>query len=158
MAIASEVVRAAGQESLLSVPVSLPYVDEPILLSVGDRVTIPTEFWNYAADSVNMVVMDDYRLNERGQTWLSDVSDPTITGVVRWLGTLPPISDTQLFAGIQTVSLVSYVKKYIYNYENSCLHRTLLSLLTTMALVVLMLIKHILLVLKNMESFFRWSM
>ena len=105
MAVTSEVARAAGQESLLSVPVSLPYVDEPILLSVGDRVTIPTEFWNYAADSVNMVNKGDFDLNKKGQPWLSDVSDPTITGVVRWLGTLPPISDTQLFAGIQTVSL-----------------------------------------------------
>ena len=97
MAVASEVARAAGQESLLSVPVSLPYVAKPILLSVGDRVTIPTEFWNYAASCVN-------RLNSG--TWLSDVSDPVIAGVVRWLGTLPPISDTQLFAGIQTVSLI----------------------------------------------------
>ena len=35
MAVVSEVTRAVGQESLLSVPVSLPYVDEPILLSVG---------------------------------------------------------------------------------------------------------------------------
>ena len=96
MAVASEVTRAAGQESLLSVFVSLPYVDEPILLSVGDRVTIPTEFWNYAAGYANGI---------QSQTWLSDVSDPTITGVVRWLGTLPPISDTQLFAGIQTVSV-----------------------------------------------------
>ena len=101
MAVASEVVRAAGQESLLSVPVSLPYVDEPILLSVGDRVTIPTEFWNYAADSVS----DSISNTSKDQPWLSDVSDPTITGVVRWLGTLPPISDTQLFAGIQTVSV-----------------------------------------------------
>ena len=105
MAVASEVVRAAGQKSLLSVPVSLPFVDEPILLSVGDRVTIPTEFWNYAADRVNMVIMNSKVLKERGQPWLSDVSDLTITGVVRWLGTLPPISDTQLFAGIQTVSV-----------------------------------------------------
>ena len=114
MAVASEVARAAGQESLLSVPVSLPYVDEPILLSVGDRVTIPTEFWNYAADSVNVVNKDDKRLKTRGHPWLSDVSDPAITGVVNWLGTLPPISDTQLFAGIQTVSLISYVKDIIY--------------------------------------------
>ena len=90
------VARAVGQESLLSVPVSLPYVDEPILLSVGDRVTIPTEFWNYATRYANI---------KKTHTWLSDVSDPTITGVVKWLGTLPPISDTQLFAGIQTVSL-----------------------------------------------------
>ena len=105
MAVASEVVRAVGQESLLSVPVSLPYVDEPILLSVGDRVTIPTEFWNYAADSINVISKNDINLKTRGQPWLSDVSDPTITGVVRWLGTLPPIGDTQLFAGIQTVSL-----------------------------------------------------
>ena len=96
MAVTSEVVRAAGQESLLSMPVSLPYVDEPILLYVGDRVTIPTEFWNFAADCVN---------KRKAKTWLSDISDPTITGVVRWLGTLPPISDTQLFAGIQTVSV-----------------------------------------------------
>ena len=96
MAVASEVVRAAGQESLLSVPVSLPYVDEPILLSVGDRVTIPTEFWKFAAGCVN---------KRRAQTWLSDVSDPTITGVVKWLGALLPIGDTQLFAGIQTVSV-----------------------------------------------------
>ena len=99
MAVASEVARAAGQESLLSVPVSLPYVDEPILLSVGDRVTIPTEFWNFAAGCVHS------RKVKNIQTWLSDVSDPTITGVVRWLGTLPSISDTQLFAGIQTVSV-----------------------------------------------------
>ena len=114
MAVASEVVRAAGQESLLSVPVSLPYVDEPILLSVGDKVTIPTEFWNYAANSVKLVSKESIRLKERGQSWLSDVSDPVIAGVVRWLGTLPPISDTQLFAGIQTVSLISYVKDIIY--------------------------------------------
>ena len=114
MAVASEVARAVGQESLLSVPVSLPYVDEPILLSVGDRVTIPTEFWNYAADNVNMVTKDDKRFETRGQPWLSDVSDPVIAGVVRWLGTLPPISDTHLFAGIQTVSLINYVKDIIY--------------------------------------------
>ena len=83
MAVASEVVRAVGQESLLSVPVSLPYVDEPILLSVGDRVTIPTEFWNYAADCVNVVSKDDKILKTRGQPWLSDVTDPVIVGVVR---------------------------------------------------------------------------
>ena len=101
MAVASEVVRAAGQESLLSVPVSLPYVDEPILLSVGDRVTIPTEFWNFAASSVS-----DSISKSRNQPWLTDVSDLAITGAVRWLGTLPPVGDTQLFAGIQTVSLI----------------------------------------------------
>ena len=157
MAVASEVVRAAGQESLLSVPVSLPYVDEPILLSVGDRVTIPTEFWNYTADSVNTISKDDINLKTRGQPWISDVSDPTITGVVRWLGTLPPSGNTQLFAGIQTVSLINYVKE-VYYYTNSRLHRTLLSLLTTMVLVVLMLIKHILFVLRDMESSFQWSM
>ena len=69
MAVASEVARAAGQESLLSVPVSLPYVDEPILLSVGDRVTIPTEFWNYVADSVNTIskLKNDKSLKTRGQ-------------------------------------------------------------------------------------------
>ena len=106
MAVASEIARAAGQESLLSVPVSLPYVDEPILLSVGDRVTIPTESWNFAADCVNVV--SKLKSSNRGQTWLSDVSDPVIAGVVKWLGTLPPISDTQLFAGIQTVSLINY--------------------------------------------------
>ena len=97
MAVASEVVRAAGQESLLSVPVSLPYVDEPILLSVGDRVTIPTEFWNFAAGLVYTGV--------KIQDWISDVSDPIITGVVRWLGILPLVGNTQLFAGIQTVSV-----------------------------------------------------
>ena len=114
MAVASEVARAVGQESVLSVPVSLPYVNEPILLSVGDRVTIPTEFWNCAADSVSVVSKDDKRLKTKVQPWLSDVSDPVIDGVVRWLGTLPPVSDTQLFAGIQTVSLISYVKDIIY--------------------------------------------
>ena len=108
MAVTSEVARAAGQESLLSLPVSLSYVDEPILLSVGDRVTIPTEFWNFAADSANVVSKVTRNLKTRGQPWLSDVSDPVIAGVVRWLGTLPPISDTQLFAGIQTVSLINY--------------------------------------------------
>ena len=113
MAVTSEVTRAAGQESLLSVPVSLPYVDEPILLSVGDRVIIQTEFWNYTADTVNVVSENaGSDLSEKGQSWLSHVSDPTITGVVRWLGTLPPISDTQLFAGIQTVSFINCVKKY----------------------------------------------
>ena len=101
MAVASEVARAAGQESLLSVSVSVPYVEEPILFSVGDRVTIPTEFWNYAADSVN----DSISNKTKDQPWLSNVSDPIITGIVRWLGTLPPVGDTQLFAGIQTVSL-----------------------------------------------------
>ena len=114
MAVASEVARAAGQESLLSVPVSLPYVEEPILLSVGDRVTIPTEFWNYTTDSVNVIDKKAISLKERGQPWLSDVSDPVIAGVVRWLGTLPPVGDTQLFAGIQTVSLIDYVKDIIY--------------------------------------------
>ena len=113
MAVANEIVRAVRQESLLSVPVSLPYVDEPILLSVGDRVTIPTEFWNYAADSVNMITKDDGVLETRDQPWLSDISDPVIAGVVRCLGTLPPISDTQLFAGIQTVSLISLCKGHI---------------------------------------------
>ena len=108
MAVASEVARAAGQESLLSVPVSLPYVDEPILLSVGDRVTIPTEFWNFAASCIS-----DSISTARDQPWLTDVSDPTITGVVRWLGVLPPVGDTQLFAGIQTVSLIMTI--YIYN-------------------------------------------
>ena len=37
------------------------------------------------------------------------------------LGTLPPISDTQFFAGIQTVSLINYVKDIFY-YTNSPLH------------------------------------
>ena len=95
--MASEIARAAVQESVSSIPVFLPYVDEPILLFVGDRVTIPTEFWKTTASCVN-------RLNSG--TLLSDISYPTITGVVEWLGTLPPIGDTQLFAGIQTVSLI----------------------------------------------------
>ena len=110
MAVASEVARAAGQESLLSVSVSVPYVEEPILLFVGDRVTIPTEFWNYAAGCVNVINDDVVGWKKKGQPLLSDISDPVIAGVVRWLGTLPPISDTQLFAGIQTVSLINYVK------------------------------------------------
>ena len=130
MATENVIRRAAGKESLLSVPVSLPYVDEPILLSVGDRVTIPTEFWNYAASCVN-------RLKSR--TWLSDISNPAITGVVRWLGTLLPISDTQLFAGIQTVRLIM-TKGCILIAKFFSLHRTLLFPLTNIILVVAMAI------------------
>ena len=74
-------------------PVSLPYVDKPIL---GDRVTIPSEFWKYAAETINNV--------EQKDVWVS--RDLPVTGVIRWLDVLPSVSETQLFAGIETVSIL----------------------------------------------------
>ena len=82
--------------------VSLPYAKDPIPLSVEDKVTIASDLWRYAAETINSV--------ESEYNWLSrDLPDPAITGVVRWLGTLPSISDTQLFAGIQTVSIIIFL-------------------------------------------------
>lgn len=89
---------------VLSTFVSLPCAKDSILLSVGDKVTIPSDLWRYATETINNA--------ERYDVWLSrDLPDPAITGVVRWLGTLPPISGTQLFAGIQTVSI-----SYFYTF------------------------------------------
>ena len=79
---------------------SLPFIDEPILLSVGDRIFIPVEFWKYVAGVVNR------RLSVTLYWLLPEVD---ITGTVRWLGTLPPISDTQYFAGIETVSIYTCI-------------------------------------------------
>ena len=82
------------------VRVSLPCVNDYTLFSlcVGDKVIIPTDVWEYAATTINKT--------EQKRVWLSDDLPPTITGVVRWLGTLPIVGDTQLFAGIQTVSIL----------------------------------------------------
>ena len=81
-----------------SVSVSLPCVNEPIPLSVGDKVIIPIDVWEYTAKTINNV--------ERKPVWLSHDNPTAITGVVRWLGTLPLVGGTQLFAGIQTVSFL----------------------------------------------------
>ena len=79
---------------------SLPFIDEPILLSVGDRVFIPVEFWKYVAGFVNK----RYR---KTLPWL--LPDVNITGTVRWLGTLSPVGDSQYFAGIETVSIYTCI-------------------------------------------------
>ena len=82
---------------------SLPFIDEPILLSVGERVFIPVEFWKYVAGHVNkryLVILP----------WLlSNLPEVDITGTVRWLGTLPPVGDDQYFAGIETVSIYTCI-------------------------------------------------
>ena len=79
---------------------SLPFIDETILLSVGDRVFIPVEFWKYVAGVVN----EKYPIS---LPWL--LPDVNITGTVRWLGTLTFVSDTQCFAGIETVSIYTCI-------------------------------------------------
>ena len=79
---------------------SLPFIDEPILLSVGDRVFIPVEFWKYVAGVIN-------ERHTKPLLWL--LSEVSITGTVRWLGTLPPVSDDQYFAGIETVSIYTCI-------------------------------------------------
>lgn len=101
------------------VRVSLPYVNDytRFSLCVGDKVKIPTDVWEYAATTINKV--------EQKCVWLSDDLPPTITGVVRWLGTLPIVGDKQLFAGIQTVSIFIPVcckisRLYITNRPRLC--------------------------------------
>ena len=79
---------------------SLPFIDEAILLSVGDRVFIPVEFWKYVAGHVN-------KRQRKTLPWLLPEVD--ITGTVRWLGTLPPVGDSQYFAGIETVSIYTCI-------------------------------------------------
>ena len=79
---------------------SLPFIDEPILLSVGDRVFIPIEFWKYVVGIVN-------KRRKKTFPWLLPEVD--ITGIVRWLGTLPPVSDSQYFAGIETASIYTCI-------------------------------------------------
>ena len=82
---------------------SLPFIDEPILLSVGDRVFIPVEFWKYVAGFRN-------RWKPVTLPWLlSNLPEDCITGTVRWLGTLPPVGDDQYFAGIETVSIYTCI-------------------------------------------------
>ena len=88
---------------------SLPFIDEPILLSVGDRVFIPVEFWKYVAGVVNK------RLPVTLPWLLSNLPEDGITGTVRWVGTLPPVGGTQYFAGIETVSIKSGLKDYLPN-------------------------------------------
>ena len=78
---------------------SLPFIDEAILLSVGDRVFIPVEFWKYVAGFGNKKLVS--------LPWLLPEVD--ITGTVRWLGTLPPVGDSQYFAGIETVSIYTCI-------------------------------------------------
>ena len=80
---------------------SLPFINEPILLSVGDRVFIPVGFWNYTTG-----IVDKWE----GAPWLlSNIPELGITGTVRWLGTLPPVGDSQYFAGIETVSIYTCI-------------------------------------------------
>ena len=79
---------------------SLPFIDETILLSVGDRIFIPVEFWKYVAGFVN-------KRFRKTPPWLLPEVD--ITGIVRWLGTLPPVGDSQYFAGIETVSIYTCI-------------------------------------------------
>ena len=79
---------------------SLPFIDEAILLSMGDRVFIPVEFWTFVAGVVN-------RMKPVSLPWLLPEVD--ITGTVRWLGTLPPVGDSQYFAGIETVSIYTCI-------------------------------------------------
>ena len=87
--------------ALLLTHVSLSCAKDPILLSVGDKVKIPNDLWRYAAETINNI--------EQKDIWLfRDLPGTAITGVVRWLGMLPPISGTQLFAGIQTVSIFMF--------------------------------------------------
>ena len=93
-----------------SVSVSLPCVNEPIPLSVGDKVTIPSDVWEYTAKTINNV--------ERKPVWLSHDNPAATTGVVRWLGTLPLVGGTQLFAGIQTVSFFIPVCRNISRLHN----------------------------------------
>ena len=82
---------------------SLPFINEPILLSVGDSVFIPVEFWKYVAGYIN-------KLFPVSLPWLlSNLPELNITGTVRWLGTLPPVGDSQYFAGIETVSIYTYI-------------------------------------------------
>ena len=81
---------------------SLPFIDEAILLSVGDRVFMPLEFWKYVAGFVNKKL--------KIPPWLlSNLPEVDITGTVRWLGRLPPVGDSQYFAGIQTVSIYTCI-------------------------------------------------
>ena len=82
---------------------SLPFIDEPILLSMGDRVFIPVEFWKYVAGYVNK------RLSVTLPWLLSNLPEVDITGTVRWLGTLLPVGDSQYFAGIETVSIYTCI-------------------------------------------------
>ena len=88
--------------ALLSTLVFMPCAKDPILLSVGDKVKIPSDLWGYAAETINNA--------ERTNNWLfRDLPDHAITGVVRWLGILPSVGGTQLFAGIQTVSIFIFL-------------------------------------------------
>ena len=82
---------------------SLPFINEPILLSVGDRVFIPVEVWKYVAGYIN-------KLFPVSLPWLlSNLPEVNITGTVRWLGTLPHVGDSQYFAGIETVSIYTCI-------------------------------------------------
>lgn len=76
------------------VEVYLPFYDQPISLSIGDRIVIPSYFWEIAIESVNKVEKEGVLL---------PATEP-ITGVVRWLGVLPSIGGQKKFAGIETVS------------------------------------------------------
>ena len=78
----------------LNVPVSLPFSDQPIFLSLEDRLVLPSDFWEYATESINKI--------EEKTIWLP--STKPIAGVVRWLGVLPSFGGQQMFAGIETVS------------------------------------------------------
>lgn len=78
----------------LNVSVSLPSSDQPIFLSLEDRLVLPSDFWKYATENVNKI--------EEKTIWL--LATEPIAGVVRWLGVLPSFGDQQVFAGIETVS------------------------------------------------------
>ena len=67
---------------------------------MGDRVFIPVEFWKYVAGHVN-------KWKSVSLPWLLPEVD--ITGTVRWLGILPPVGETQYFAGIETVSIYTCI-------------------------------------------------
>ena len=66
-----------------------------------DKVFIPVEFWKYIAGVVNQWHEAVYLL--------SNLPEVGITGTVRWLGTLPPNSDTQYYVGIETVSIYTCI-------------------------------------------------
>lgn len=67
-----------------TIKVELPYVTEPLTLSVGDKfkVILPIE----STDDI-------------------DGENSNSNGIVKWLGLLPTVSEKQRFAGIETVSV-----------------------------------------------------
>lgn len=75
----------------------------------GDEVILSTEFWDCATDIILKFNSRPRRHDEDRLAWRPAAPRriQQLTGEVKWLGTLKSVSDSQMFAGIETVLCIT---------------------------------------------------